>query len=231
MRHDTLRPHLPALLALRRAAGLPRDLARGSCRSPRSATAWSSSTSRSAGCPSTSRTAASASGCERPRLERSAATASGARRSRCGRATTPTYPRIDVYGSLAELERDFGVEVTDLHRPYVDDLVAPEPRRPDRAVDDAPRARGARLLVRERLHAVRPGALPVREHASGSRATTRATSSSSTSARPAAGSTRCTCWPRRCSTGPRSAPASATASCSATTARRCRRACRTTPTR
>ena len=41
----------------------------------------------------------------------------------------------------------------------------------------------------------------------------------------------CTCWPRRCSTGRRSATASATASCSATTARRCPRACATTPTR
>ncbi len=29
----------------------------------------------------------------------------------------PTYPRIDVYGSIAELEADFGVTVTDLHRP------------------------------------------------------------------------------------------------------------------
>ena len=78
----------------------------------------------------------------------------------------------------------------------------PEPRRPDRAVDDAPRPRGARLLVRVGIDAVRPGPLPVREHASGSSTTTRATSSSSTSARPAAGSTRCTSSPRRCSTGP-----------------------------
>ena len=42
----------------------------------------------------------------------------------------PTYPRIDVYGSFADLERDFGVEVTDLHRPYVDDLVRPNPDDP-----------------------------------------------------------------------------------------------------
>jgi isoleucyl-tRNA synthetase len=42
----------------------------------------------------------------------------------------PTYPRIDVYGSLAELERDFGVEVTDLHRPAVDELVRPNPDDP-----------------------------------------------------------------------------------------------------
>ena len=71
-----------------RAARLPGDHARGSSRSPSSATGWSSSTSRSAGCPSTSRRAASASGWPTPATGRSAATASGARRSRCGRATT-----------------------------------------------------------------------------------------------------------------------------------------------
>ena len=38
-----------------------------------------------------------------------------------------------------------------------------QPRRPDRPLDDAPRDRGARLLVRVGLDAVRPGALPVRE--------------------------------------------------------------------
>ena len=76
----------------------------------------------------------------------------------------PNHPRIDVYGSLAELEADFGVPVTDLHRPQVDDLVQAESRRPDRPIDDAARARGARLLVRVGIDAVRPGPLPVREH-------------------------------------------------------------------
>ncbi|HEX6233544.1 MAG TPA: isoleucine--tRNA ligase, partial [Jiangellaceae bacterium] len=42
----------------------------------------------------------------------------------------PAYPRVDVYGSLAELERDFGVEVTDLHRPNVDELTRPNPDDP-----------------------------------------------------------------------------------------------------
>ncbi|HSH11178.1 MAG TPA: isoleucine--tRNA ligase, partial [Ilumatobacter sp.] len=42
----------------------------------------------------------------------------------------PDYPRIDVYGSLAALQADFGVEVTDLHRPSVDDLVRPNPDDP-----------------------------------------------------------------------------------------------------
>jgi isoleucyl-tRNA synthetase len=42
----------------------------------------------------------------------------------------PTYPRMDVYGSVAELERDFGVPVTDLHRPAIDQLVRPNPDDP-----------------------------------------------------------------------------------------------------
>ncbi|KRO37047.1 MAG: isoleucine--tRNA ligase, partial [Acidimicrobium sp. BACL17 MAG-120924-bin0] len=46
------------------------------------------------------------------------------------RSDDPTYPRIDVYGSVAELERDFGVAVTELHRPAVDDLVRPNPDDP-----------------------------------------------------------------------------------------------------
>ena len=42
----------------------------------------------------------------------------------------PTFPRLDVYGSIADIERDFGVAVTDLHRPAVDDLVRPNPDDP-----------------------------------------------------------------------------------------------------
>jgi isoleucyl-tRNA synthetase len=42
----------------------------------------------------------------------------------------PAYPRIDVYGSLDELERDFGVRPTDLHRPNVDELTRPNPDDP-----------------------------------------------------------------------------------------------------
>jgi isoleucyl-tRNA synthetase len=48
----------------------------------------------------------------------------------------PTYPRVDVYGSLAELEADFGTlprnadgEV-DLHRPFIDSLTRPNPDDP-----------------------------------------------------------------------------------------------------
>lgn len=46
------------------------------------------------------------------------------------KSDNPEYPRIDVYGSFEELSRDFGVEVTDLHRPYVDQLTRPNPDDP-----------------------------------------------------------------------------------------------------
>jgi isoleucyl-tRNA synthetase len=43
------------------------------------------------------------------------------------KSDNPECPRIDVYGSLDELERDFGVRPADLHRPAIDDLVRPNP--------------------------------------------------------------------------------------------------------
>ncbi|MEZ5092101.1 isoleucine--tRNA ligase [Nocardioides sp.] len=59
----------------------------------------------------------------------------------------PAYPRLDVYGSFEELERDFGDLPRDrdgnpdLHRPYVDELTRPNPDDPTgrstrRRVDD-----------------------------------------------------------------------------------------------
>jgi isoleucyl-tRNA synthetase len=42
----------------------------------------------------------------------------------------PEYPRTDVYGSLDELARDFGVRPTDLHRPHIDELTRPNPDDP-----------------------------------------------------------------------------------------------------
>ena len=42
----------------------------------------------------------------------------------------PRHPRLDVYGSLDELERDFGVRPEDLHRPAIDELVRPNPDDP-----------------------------------------------------------------------------------------------------
>ncbi|NBH02448.1 isoleucine--tRNA ligase [Amycolatopsis sp. SID8362] len=42
----------------------------------------------------------------------------------------PEYPRTDVYGSLDELEADFGVRLDNLHRPYIDELTRPNPDDP-----------------------------------------------------------------------------------------------------
>ncbi|HJD61721.1 MAG TPA: isoleucine--tRNA ligase [Rickettsia endosymbiont of Columbicola hoogstraali] len=42
----------------------------------------------------------------------------------------PKYPRIDVYGSIEELETDFGVKITDLHRPFIDQLTRSNPDDP-----------------------------------------------------------------------------------------------------
>ena len=123
----------------------------------------------------------------------------------------PRYPRLDVYGSLDELERDFGVRPDDLHRPAIDGLTRPNPDDPTGRVHHAAGDRRAGLLVRFGVDAVRPGALPVREPRMVRRSLSRATSSSSTSARPGAGSTTCTCWPSPCSTGRRSRPAWPTA--------------------
>jgi isoleucyl-tRNA synthetase len=57
------------------------------------------------------------------------------------RSDNPNYPRIDVYGSIAELEEDFGVKVSDLHKPFIDNLTRPNPDDPTgksimRRVDD-----------------------------------------------------------------------------------------------
>ncbi len=46
------------------------------------------------------------------------------------KSDNPEYPRLDVYGSLAELQADFGVTVTDLHRPAIDELTRPNPDDP-----------------------------------------------------------------------------------------------------
>ncbi len=46
------------------------------------------------------------------------------------KSDNPEYPRVDVYGSLAQLEADFGVKVTDLHRPAIDELTRPNPDDP-----------------------------------------------------------------------------------------------------
>ncbi|KGF05507.1 isoleucine--tRNA ligase [Arcanobacterium sp. S3PF19] len=63
------------------------------------------------------------------------------------KSDNPEYPRIDVYGSFAELERDFGRLPLDregkpnLHRPFIDELTRPNPDDPTgkstmRRIDD-----------------------------------------------------------------------------------------------
>lgn len=46
------------------------------------------------------------------------------------RSDDPKYPRIDVYGSLDELEKDFGTRPKDLHRPHIDKLTRVNPDDP-----------------------------------------------------------------------------------------------------
>ena len=46
------------------------------------------------------------------------------------RSDNPKYPRMDVYGSIAELEKDFNVKIEDLHRPFTDSLTRPNPDDP-----------------------------------------------------------------------------------------------------
>jgi isoleucyl-tRNA synthetase len=46
------------------------------------------------------------------------------------KSDNPEYPRTDVYGSLDEVEADFGVRPDDLHRPFIDDLTRPNPDDP-----------------------------------------------------------------------------------------------------
>tara|TARA_B100000401_G_scaffold337251_1_gene235893 strand:- start:1902 stop:5042 length:3141 start_codon:yes stop_codon:yes gene_type:complete len=42
----------------------------------------------------------------------------------------PKYPRIDVYGSLDEIEKDFGIRPDNLHRPHIDNLTRANPDDP-----------------------------------------------------------------------------------------------------
>ncbi|MCL2369456.1 MAG: isoleucine--tRNA ligase, partial [Alphaproteobacteria bacterium] len=42
----------------------------------------------------------------------------------------PEFPRTDVYGSLAEMESDFGQKIESLHRPYIDNITRPNPDDP-----------------------------------------------------------------------------------------------------
>jgi isoleucyl-tRNA synthetase len=46
------------------------------------------------------------------------------------KSDSPKYPRIDVYGSLDEIERDFGIRPKNLHRPFIDSLTRKNPDDP-----------------------------------------------------------------------------------------------------
>ncbi len=46
------------------------------------------------------------------------------------KSDNPDFPRMDCYGSIEELEKDFGVKVNDLHRPEIDNLTRPNPDDP-----------------------------------------------------------------------------------------------------
>ncbi len=43
------------------------------------------------------------------------------------RSDNPNNKKLYCFGSVAELEAFFGQKVTDLHRPYIDELIAPDP--------------------------------------------------------------------------------------------------------
>ncbi|AWD33135.1 Isoleucine--tRNA ligase [Candidatus Fokinia solitaria] len=42
----------------------------------------------------------------------------------------PRYPHVEVYGSIEEIEKSFGIKVTNLHRPFIDSLTKINPSDP-----------------------------------------------------------------------------------------------------
>lgn len=46
------------------------------------------------------------------------------------KSDNPKFPRIDVFGSIQEIKEKTGFEVTNLHKPYIDDVVYPNPDDP-----------------------------------------------------------------------------------------------------
>ena len=116
---------LPALLALRHAAALLREVELVHRHDPGPRPACWPRTSRSAGTPSTSSTAASASGWRTTWTGRSAATATGARRCRSGSARRPTARSASAPARSRTCARAAASVPDDLHRPYIDEVVLP----------------------------------------------------------------------------------------------------------
>jgi len=46
------------------------------------------------------------------------------------KSDNPKFPRIDVFGSVAEIKEKTGIQVTNLHKPYIDEVVYPNPDDP-----------------------------------------------------------------------------------------------------
>lgn len=46
------------------------------------------------------------------------------------KSDNPKFPRIDVFGSVAEIKEKTGFSVNNLHKPYIDDVVYPNPDDP-----------------------------------------------------------------------------------------------------
>lgn len=46
------------------------------------------------------------------------------------KSDNPKFPRIDVFGSVAEIKDKTGISITDLHRPMIDEVVYPNPDDP-----------------------------------------------------------------------------------------------------
>lgn len=46
------------------------------------------------------------------------------------KSDNPKFPRIDVFGSVSEIKEKTGIEVNNLHKPYIDDVVYPNPDDP-----------------------------------------------------------------------------------------------------
>ena len=46
------------------------------------------------------------------------------------KSDNPDFPRIDVFGSIEEIKQKTGFEIKDLHKPYIDEVVYPNPDDP-----------------------------------------------------------------------------------------------------